>query len=128
MQTTCSLMNKWNVENIYHKKCHYSLFSKKVKLLTFYRAHVCFKNVQRPVQFCVKTCHDEYSDKLILHSKSTVNCQQRVEMHLCITHQIKENGQLIHAFQCVHLIPIIDTHFKTYLNNQNKDMRFAINS
>ena len=85
------------------------------------------KNVQRPVQFCVKTCHDEYSDKLILHSKSTVNCQQRVEWNLCITHQIKENVQLINAFHCVHLIPIIDTHFKTYLNNQNKDMHFAIN-
>ena len=76
------------------------LFSKKVKLLKL-------KNVQRPVQFCVKTCHDEYSDKLILHSKRTVNCQQRVELHLCITHQIKENGQLIHAFHCVHLIPIL---------------------
>ena len=28
-----------------------------------------------------------------------------------------------HAFHCVHLIPIIDTHFKSYLNNPNKGIR-----
>ena len=40
--------------------------------------------------FCVKTCRDEYSDKPILHSTSTVNCQRRVQWHVCIKCKIKE--------------------------------------
>ena len=38
----------------------------------------------------VKTCRDEYSDKPILHSTSTVNCQRRVQWHVCIKCKIRE--------------------------------------
>ena len=40
--------------------------------------------------FALKTCRDEYSDKPILHSTSTVNCQRRVQWHVCIKYKIRE--------------------------------------
>ena len=87
-----------------------------------YRADFACK-IQRQYNF---TCHDEYSDKLILHSTSTVNCQRRVQWHVCIKCKIREFGQWIHAFDCVYSIPLSETYFESYVQNP-RQMRSAKN-